>query len=41
MALTAETIGQAAKYDQQLLVPVRPVVRRGVAAKQKAFGWGY
>ena len=38
MALTAETIGQAAKYDQQLLVPVRPVVRRGVAAKQYETG---
>ena len=33
MALTAEAIGQAAKYDQQLLAPVFPVMRRGVAVK--------
>lgn len=33
MALSAETIGQAAQHDQQLTAPAYPVVRRGAAVK--------
>lgn len=37
-SISAEIIGNAARYDQQLLVPVLPAVRRGVAVTPRENG---